>query len=84
VAQLAARRECLLETYRNVSNETLMINDGKDRRTGSELCQQKEALLKETNDKRLLADQIISWVDRRCQDFHLDAASKDAPLELKF
>lgn len=54
-----------------------MISDGKDNaRKSVELGQQKETLLKETNDKKLLADQIICWVDRRMHDLHLDNSNK--------
>jgi hypothetical protein len=45
---------------------------------------QKEALLKDINDKRLMADQILSWIDRRLQEFHMETPSKDIPFDRKF
>jgi hypothetical protein len=68
VVQLTAKKQALLEAYRNVNNDALMISDSRDHGSISwEVGQQKESLLKETNDKRLLADQIVSWIDRRLQ-----------------
>lgn len=85
MVQLTARREALREAYRNATNETLMISDSREHgRSCVEVGQQKEALLKETNDNRLLIDQVVSWVDRRLQDFHMESPSKEASFERKF
>jgi hypothetical protein len=85
VAQLTARREALREAYRNATNDTLMISDSRDHgHSCLEVGQQKEALLKETNDKKLLADQILNWIERRLQDFHTESPTKDIPFERKF
>jgi hypothetical protein len=62
-----------------------MMTDSRDHgKSCIEIGQQKYALLKEINDKKLLADQILNWANRKLQEFNMEAPCKEIPFERKF
>jgi hypothetical protein len=67
-------------------NENLVVSDSKElnRCLENETNLKKEAFVREINDKKLMIDQILNWVDKRLGDFNPEKCGRDAPLENKF
>jgi len=59
----------LIESYKIVQNEHLLINDGKDYdRDKDELLNEKKiAYTREINENKLLLDNILNWITKKYQ-----------------